>query len=232
MKSLLTGALGILLPVLEGLRWKPALVVLVLALFGQASSQEFRIIPVTLHSLLTADYSADAINLHFPALNLSIILDALGDHAPEVAYSANATLQSSLLTPVPSVTPLPGEVVQNPPSATPTPTSWVPSITASATLTMTPTPTPSPTSVGTEMSTGQPSYTPQATNWATLAPTKTKTTQIRPTSTQAFHPSPTPTKVPPTLAPTPTRNPPTATARPTATNPPHPYPGPTKPPYP
>jgi hypothetical protein len=232
MKSLLTGALAVLHAALEGLRWKPAFLVLVLAAFGQASAQEFRIIPVTLHSLLTADYSADAINMQFPILNLSIFLDTLGDHDPVKASGANATLQSSLLTPVASVTPMPGEVVQNPPTATPTPTLLAPSITASTTPTLTPTPTPSLTSVETETSTSQPSYTPQPTYRATLAPTKTRTTQNRPTSTQTFHPSPTPTKAPPTLAPTPTHKPPTATARPTATKPPHPYPGPTKPPYP
>lgn len=225
MKSLLTSALAALPSVLEGLRWKPAIVVLVLALFGQATSQEFRVIPVTLHSLLTADYSADASNMQFPVLNLSIILEALGDRAPDVAYSANATLQSSLLTPVASVTPLPGEVDQNPPTAIPTATLLVPTITASATPTMTPTPTPALTSVGTGTPTSQPFYTAQPTNRATLAPTKTKTIQNQPTNTQVFHPSPTPTKSPPTNAPT-------ATARPTATNPPPPYPGPTKPPYP
>jgi hypothetical protein len=232
MKSLLTSALAVLPSILKGLQWKPALLVLVLALFGQASSQEFRIIAVSLHSLLTADYSADAFNGQFPILNLSIILDTLGDHAPDGASSANATVQSSLLTPVASVTPLPGEVIQNTPTATPTATLLVPTIAASATPTSTPSPTPSLTSTRTDTPTSQPFYTPQPTFRATVAPTKTKTTQNRPTSTQAFHPSPTPPQAPPTQAPTPTHKPPTATARPTATKPPHPYPGPTKPPYP
>jgi hypothetical protein len=221
MKSLLTSALALVFSVLKGLQWKPAIIALILALFGQASSQQFRVIPVTLHSLLTADYSADAINTQFPILNLSIILEALGDHAPAGALNANATLQSSLLTPVASITPLPGETIQNPATATPRATLIIPSITVSST----PTPTPSPT-------TSLPFFTPQPTVQTTLAPTKTKTTQNRPTSTQTFHPSPTPTQAPPTQAPTPTHKPPTATSRPTATQPPHPYPGPTKPPYP
>jgi hypothetical protein len=230
MKSLLTNALTVLFSGLKGLQWKPALMALILALFGQASSQEFRIIPVTLHSLLTADYSADPINLQFPVLNLSIILEALGDNAPGRASIANATLQSSLLTPVASVTPLPGEIIQKPPTASPTMTLITPSITASATPT--PSPTPNLNPIETETPTNQPFFTPQPTTWATLAPTKTKTTQNRPTSTQAFRPSPTPTQAPPTLAPTPTNKPPTATTRPTATRPPNPYPAPTKPPYP
>jgi hypothetical protein len=232
MKNLLTSALALLFSGLKGLQWKPAIIALILALFGQASSQQFRVIPVTLHSLLTADYSADAINIQFPILNLSIILEALGDLAPSGALNANATLQSSLLTPVASVTPLPGETIQNPPTATPTATLINPSTTANATLTPTPSPTPSLAPAETETPTNQPFFTPQPTVWTTLVPTKTKTTQNRPTSTPSFHPSPTPNQAPPTQAPTPTNKPPTPTARPTATQPPHPYPGPTKPPYP
>jgi hypothetical protein len=234
MNGLLITAQALIVSGLRGLQWKPAIIVLLLSLFGQAASPDFRNIPVTLHSLLSADYSADAISLHFPDLNLTMILDALGDRGPNEASSAYATLQSNLLTPVASVTPLPGAITQNPPTATPTATPVSTSIipTSISTPSVTPSPTPSLTPTGTGAPTDWPTYPPQPTLRATLIPTKVKSTQPRPTATQSSHTNPTQTPAPPTHVPTPTRKPPTATKAPTATQHPHPYPGPTKPPYP
>ena len=222
MRSLLTNIFWVIISGLKGLQWKQALFVLTLALFGQATTQNFRNIPITLHSLLTADYSADAFYVRFPNLDISILLDVLGDHAPDRAASAYATLQSSLLTPVPTVTLMPGEITQNPPSATPTTPVAEPSSTASSTPTATPSPTPSPTPLGTN----QPLYTVAPTLRPTLTPTRAKSTQTRPTDTRPPQPTATATKGPPTQAATATQKPPTPT------KPPHPYPGPTKPPYP
>jgi hypothetical protein len=217
MRSLLTNIFWVIISGLKGLQWKQALIVLVLALLGQAGTQNFRNIPVTLHSLLTADYSADALNVRFPKLNISILLDALGDRAPDKAASAYATLQSSLLTPVPTVTLMPGEITQNPPTASPTATAAEPSTTASPTVTATPSPTPSPTPAGTN----PPLYTVAPTLQPPPTSTRVKSTQTRPP-----RPTATATLAPPTQAATPTRKPPTPTK---ASNP---YPGPTKPPYP
>ncbi len=217
MRSLLTNIIWVIISGLKGLQWKQALIVLLLALFGQALAQNFRNIPVTLHSLLTADYSADALDLRFPKLNISIILDALGDRSPDKAASAYATLQSSLLTPVPTVTLLPGEITQNPPSATPTARVAEPSTTASSTLTATPSPTPSPTLSGTN----PPLYTVEPTLQPSPTATRGKATQTRPPRSTA-----TATQAPPTQAATSTQKPPTPTK---SSNP---YPGPTKPPYP
>jgi hypothetical protein len=222
MRSPLTNIFWVIISGLKGLQWKQALFVLALALFGQANTQNFRNIPVTLHSLLTADYSADAFYVRFPNLNIAILLDALGDRAPDKAASAYATLQSSLLTPVPTVTLMPGEITQNPPPATPTAPVAEPSATTSSTATATPSPTPSPTPPGTN----QPLSTVAPTLGPTPTPTRVKSTQSGPTDTRPPQPTATATQAPPTQAATPTRKPPTPT------KPPNPYPGPTKPPYP
>lgn len=224
MKSLVSSVFWFIITGLKGLQWKQAIFALVLALLGQSAIQNFRYIPVTLHSLLTADYSADAIHLRFPNLQVSILLEALGDHAPGQAVSAYATLQSNLLTPVPTVTLGPGEIPQIP-SATPSPVVTNPAETSNPTPTSSPTPSLTPTIWGTP--TNQPLYTAQPTLNPTLTPTKAKTTRVRPTNTRP--PQATATA---TTAPTATRKPPTPTKPATSTKPPHPYPGPTKPPYP
>jgi hypothetical protein len=230
MKGLLTTALKVIASRLKGLQLKPALLALALTFFGPFTSQDFRSLPVTLHSLLTADYSVDSFYVSFPNINLSLILDVLGDQAPEGAFKGYETLQSSLLTPVASVTPLPGEFTQVPPSATPTPALPGPSVTPSSIPPDTRTPTPSLTPAATGTPTEQPIYTAQPTVKLTITPTKTRATQVRPTSTRSSQATQTPTQVPPTQAVTPTRKPPTATKPPTPTKAPHPYPAPTKPP--
>jgi hypothetical protein len=234
MKGLLPSALKFIVSGLNGLQWKPALLALALAFFGQFTSQDFHTLPVTLHSLLTADYSVDAFYVSFPNINLSLILDVLGDQAPAEASNDYATLQSSLLTPVATVTPLPGKITQVPPSATPTAPILGPSVTPSSIPTITPSPTPSltPAMMGTGTPTDQPLYTAQPTLKPLVTPTRPRATQIRPTSTRPPQATPTQTQAPPTQAATPTRKPPTATKAPTPTKAPHPYPAPTKPPYP
>lgn len=225
MKSLVSSVFWHIITGLKGLQWKQAIFALVLALLGQAGIQNFREIPVTLHSLLTADYSADAIHIRFPNLQDTILLEALGDHASDQAMSAYATLQSNLLTPVPTVTLRPGEIPQIPPSATPSPIVTITVDTASPTPTSSPTPSPTPTIWGTP--TNQPLYTAQPTLNPALTPTRVKPTRVRPTNTKP--PKATATAA---MAPTATRKPPTPTKAATSTKPPRPYPAPTKPPYP
>jgi hypothetical protein len=229
MKGLQITTLMIIVSGLKGLQWKPALFALILALFGQFASQDFRSLPVTLHSLLTADYSVDSFYVSFPNINLSLILDVLGDRDPAQALTAYQTLQSSLLTPVASVTPLPGEIT---PSATPTAPLQAPSVTPSLLPTSTPTPSPTPAVTGTATPTGLPATTAQPTSKPMVTPTKARATQKEPTRTRSPQATPTRTQAPSTQAATPTRKPPTATKAPTSTKAPHPYPGPTNPPYP
>ncbi|HWQ83682.1 MAG TPA: hypothetical protein VN363_03895, partial [Anaerolineales bacterium] len=78
---------------------------------------------VTLHSMLAADYSPDLSGARLPPVRLALAAEALADQgylqtaaAPGLGLSATpgdilATLQTGLLTPIPTVTPRPGETL-------------------------------------------------------------------------------------------------------------------------
>jgi len=206
----------------------------------QAVGGQSNWLPVSLHSVLTADYSADLRALHLPPIQLGLIADILNDSAT-LTPGRFATLEGNLTTPVPSVTPRPGYPTSTiPPSpippATPTPR---PGLAASATpLLATMTPMPSQTlsltptlTPGILLTNTPPISTPFATS--TRPPTQWVTPTVPPTGTPL--PQPTDTLRPPTSTlppPTSTLPPPSPTTRPRPTRTPNPYPGPTSPPYP
>lgn len=178
-------------------------------------------VPFNLHSILVADYSADIRGYPLQRVGIGIIEDYYHDQGYTDANVKIGTLKASLLTPVPTVTLFPGNIVpyftptnQITPTeisgtSTPTESSINPSLTNTFTPTATSTAQPSPTS---QITVIYPTSTPprQSTPRPTDSPASTST-RVSPTSTR--------------LPPTATRPPPTATRRP-----PDPYPGPT--PYP
>jgi hypothetical protein len=182
-------------------------------------------IPVNIHSILEADYSADFRASLIQPVNMRVISEALQDeyYAPHSdpyatqkmgAPERYATLEIALKTPVPTVTPFPGQATATP---TPTPTATqaaaTPTRTRTATPTRTVTVTASPTPTGAYLYPTQP---PQPTN--TRRPHQTSNPQ--PTSTPTTRPPARPTATPvPSTQPPPTR-------------PPNPYPPPTTKPYP
>lgn len=189
-------------------------------------------LPVALHSIHRADYSADLRGLRPLAFGLGLVGEAVRDIAPSSSPSTE-DLRTLLQTPVPTVTPFPTSSGQQPafPGFTPTPT-----MPAGA-----PPATPTPSVTGT--STGIPSFTPSITPTTTFtaSPSSTPTSSLQPLPTRRTPTAtatpfiPTPTRVPPTSTsnpPTsvpPTIAPPTATAAPPSYPPP---PEPTQPPYP
>jgi hypothetical protein len=182
-------------------------------------------LPVHIHSVLTADYSQDPQGQPIAQVQLNLIYEFLKDLTsnrgqangddPDERY---AEVIEELLTPVPTVTPMPGATVFVPtaqPGASQTPAlpaeftaTLLPTELASLTHTATTTLLPSPTSTGTLV------Y-PTATN---PIPSPTRTRPPAATSTQLP-----PTQPAPTATPSPTQPPPT---QPPPTEPPYP------PPYP
>jgi hypothetical protein len=168
-------------------------------------------VPFNLHSVLNADYSAEASGYRVPAIGIGLIAEVMRDQSNLDIERRMTEIERRLEQPVPSVTPrFPGS---GQPTALPaTPTVAPPSPTASKLATRTPPPTASPSPIPTE----QPSATP---------------IQILPSPTdRPWYPSPTarPIKPKPTDTP-PTASPPTESPRPTDPPPPPP---PADPPYP
>ncbi len=190
---------------------------------------------VSLHSLLSADYSPDLNALRLSPVRLALAADALTDESIALGTSTPgdflATIQTNFLTPIPTVTPRPGETLL--PLTTPTfaatPLSPTPTLLPTGTATPTGTPTPTLTRTPTGTPTGTLALTrlpPTPTPRFTQAPTRRPTNppdQPTPTRTSTQQP----THPPATETPRPTPIPPTRTSRPTATNDPYP-----PPPYP
>jgi hypothetical protein len=175
-------------------------------------------IPVSLHSVLRADYSADAAGMVLPAVGIGLIENAIEDQQQATdAPEQLSTIISGLLTAVPTVTPQFPFSPTTSATARVTPTrgvSWtatappsqpthapLPSLTPSATLTATPT----------------ASLPPRSTSTPRL-PTPTDTSVPRPTD-----PPPLPTQPPQPTDPVPYPPPPKPTDPPSPTQPP-PYP--------
>jgi hypothetical protein len=184
-------------------------------------------VPVNLHSIMEADYSADFRTGLIQPVNMRVIGEALQDEyyaAHSDPYATQkmgaperyATLEIALKTPVPTVTPFPGQATATPTqtlTATQAAATPTPSRTRTATPTRTATITASPTPTGTVL-------------FPTQLPTPTNTRRPRQTS----NPQPTsatPTRPParPTATPAPSTQPPPSQS-------PNPYPAPTTKPYP
>lgn len=195
---------------------------------GDSSRGEPQWIPVALHSILTADYSADPRARRIPAANLNLIKDVLADQASQDSSQAFEDVQDSLRTPVPTVesgyprasaTPTQPAAAEPsiPPATTPTrsrPTATRPQATQSAS------PTPTLTNIIL-----LPSRTPSPTK----EPTRTSKPPREAKPTDTPRPTQKPTQPPPTQPP-PTK-PPTHPP-PTKPPPPDPYPPPPPPPKP
>ena len=162
---------------------------------GEAES----FIAAPLHSVALANYAQDPIGGRLQSLSIRIIEFAIQDREPETDDAgARATeVVESLKSPVPTVTPKPGD-----PTYTPTPLSTaVPSATIGTTGTPAPTPSPTrtptrtPSATPTDLPTAGPSPTPTKTPTPGPSSTATKT----PTASNTPGPSntPTPCKVPP-----------------------------------
>jgi hypothetical protein len=183
--------------------------------------------PVALHSVRSADYSADEIARSLPAVGTAIIGEALRDAEPDSPGGAEQVYRD-LQSPVPTAALLPGVTL---PPTRPAPTTTAPSPTSSlAEPTRTETPTQTPTATGLPT---QPVIqpTPRAatpTSVPTQPPREATPTNPPPTATQV----PTATPLPPTATPLPTATqvPPTLTR----TQPGYPPPPvtPTRPAYP
>jgi hypothetical protein len=201
-------------------------------------------VPFSLHSSLSADYSADEKSVIVSRLNLGLIIDTLRDQGTPVTWEQVATIQSDLETPVPSVTPLTGYLWTSTPVGGSNPTSTsaahsqtstvIPTVIASITPSQgssTPTVFPDPTLSVDPTATLQ--YTPLATvpgatatvNIPRITPTRTdQPTKTLSATISAGTNTPTPVPVPtrtntPTLMPT-TLPPPTPTRTPTTLPPP------------
>ena len=170
----------------SGRRWRQALLLLLIfsvgclavLLFspGTRATPEPEFIPVSLHSVLRADYSS-ALPTPIPAAALRLIADTLWDEEPEADDIAErvAKVVSELNTPVPNVDPL---VVTSTP-------------TAIATNTPHPTPTASPTPIATPSATKTPSATITLTAVVTSTSAAVVTATAPPTATSTSSPSPT-----------------------------------------
>ncbi len=193
---------------------------------GEAES----FIPAPLGSDALANYGEDEIRGRLRSLSISIVEAVIRDRDPEEEDAGARAIEvsDSLKSPVPTVTPKPGD-----PTATPTvpPTSTVTpdlTVTGTATLTASPSPLPTRTSTATDVPTAGPTSTPgpsataskTATPSKTPTPTKTATATWTPTATNTATPTPTNTATPTPSATA------TATPTPTATGPPTPSPTP------
>jgi hypothetical protein len=173
-------------------------------------------LPIPLHSLLVADYSADPHDFKVAAVKFDLILEAIRDSieygSSDDSYERFATLQAGLSSPVPSVTP---DYSQTPFTSTPEQPTATPENTYRP-------PTPSPTTLPTQTSTVEPTQLLPSPTYI-IWPTATNRPYI-PNPTQP--PPPPPTNPPPTNPPPPPTDPPP----PPPTNPPPPPP--TNPPPP
>jgi hypothetical protein len=188
-------------------------------------------LPVNLHSVLAADYSADPLALHLPPIQLGLIEDLLNDSAT-LTPGRFATLEGNLNTPVPTVTPRPGYStptmpIPTIPPATPSPRPGQAATSTPALVSFTPPPSQVPSVIPTFPTIYSQTPT-QPAGKATPTPPPTQFVTPTPPPTGTPLPPPTETKQPPTS----TLPAPTATPIPLPTRTPHPYPEPTDPPYP
>ena len=199
---------------------------------GLADQSGMQLLPVSLHSLLKANYAKDPMTNAIPPMQLSLIGSALSDNgeATDVAGRVDAFI-NSLKTPVQQIT-LPGQTRVPTQAALGTATRVGPAVTATFPIQRTSSITPTGTSPSFTPSgeTASPTTTETPTGEFTTIPTQRVNTRTNtPVSTQKPRPSattvpPTSTKPPDTATATsvpPTQPPPTATKRPTATEPPY-----------
>ncbi len=202
------------------------------------------VIPVSLRSVLSADYSADRRNLSFSAVGLGLVqeywLDS--DLSPTEVAQRVSTLTVLLQTPVPTVTPLRGQSGSQPTSIPPSPTvvnrevvSPTPGLTSTVNPSATPVPSRTPTATASQTSSPSPTGTasptlpptasvtlfssPSSTPTPTLLPSLSPTTVTPRLRTLPSHPTSTPSFTPPPATSTPL---PTATPLPPTDPPPPP----------
>lgn len=212
----------------SGLLWMIALIFLgmislplSLVYSNHYSRAEPQWVPVALHSILQADYSADPRANRIPAVKIDLIKEALADQAGDGRAQGFEEVQEGLKTPVPTVGSGLPLATATPMAPSDTPLAWTAAPTQSH-----PTPTRShPTQTAT--------LSPTATH-TFLPPTRTPLPTKEPVRTSKPAKEPEPTDTPrPTQKPTeprPTQPPPTNP--PTKPPPPDPYPPPPPPPKP
>jgi hypothetical protein len=182
--------------------------------------------PVALHSIRSADYSADEIARSLPAVGTAIIGEALRDAGPD--NSGAEQVYRDLQSPVPTAALPPGVTL---PPTRPAPTATSPSPTPGLpepTQTEPPTQTPTASGLPTQPATQPTRRAATPTSVPTQPPREATPTNPPPTATQM----PTATPLPPTVTPSPTATPLLPTA--TRTQPGYPPPPvtPTRPAYP
>lgn len=189
----------------------------------QASAGLANKLPVTLHSLLFADYSADPIGFRIAAVRFNLIEEAIRDaDDSQNSNSADrfATLQAYLNTSVPTVTP---EFPQTPTATLQQPTTTPDQIG--------PSPSPSPTYLPTQTATAAPTQLQPSPTMTKRNPTATS----RPDKPSTPPEDPDPTDPQPTNPPPPTDRPAPSPTKPLpppptkAPPPPNPYPPPAYP---
>lgn len=184
---------------------------------GEAES----FIAAPLHSSALANYGQDPLGGRLQSLSIRIIEFAIRDREPEAGDAgARATeVIEGMKSPVPTVTPKPGDPTATPPPTqtqitdTPVPATGTPTLTPSPVPTRTPTasptnpstagPSPTPSKTPTPSNTPTPSMTPTPSNTAT--PSSSPTTTKTPTPSNTATPTHTPTNTTtPTWTPSPT----------------------------
>jgi len=158
---------------------------------GEAES----FIPAPLGSDALANYGKDKLPGRLRSLSISIVKAVIRDREPEGedAGARAADVSESLKSPVPTVTPKPGDPTGTPtvlPTATSTPDLLG---TGTATATVSPSPSPSPSRTPTPTKTDVPAAGPTSTPGPSATPSKT------PTKTATATWTPTPCKVPPEI---------------------------------
>lgn len=190
--------------------------ILALFVFSAEWVQASGVLPASLRSALTADYSADLRVYSFRALQMDVIEEAIRDRerlGEPAGGSVVSTLVIFLQTPVPTITPT-GFGIQNPSptfefSPTPTlfslgitPTSLA-SPTPSFTFVFTPTEILAASAIPTQTPTGIASLPTRTPVW-TPTPLLPTPTRVLPSATHTSAPlTPTRTAVPPTSTPVP-----------------------------
>lgn len=156
-----------------------------------SSAESF--IPAGLHSAGLANYSPDKMQSPIRGLQIRIIEGVIRDRDPEAAdVEQRATdVVKALETPIPTVTPQPGDPTHTPPP-TATRTLPPPPMTSVPTSAVTSAPSATPDGSPTPTPTGTPSRTPTASRTPTNPPPA-------PTATKTKTATPGPCKVPPVL---------------------------------
>ena len=164
---------------------------------GEAES----FIPAPLGSDALANYGKDNIPGRLRSLSISIVEAVIRDRDPEEEDidSRVEDVSDSLKSPVPTVTPKPGDPTgtpTSPPTATSTPDL---SVTGTVTATGSPSPSPIPSRTPTATKTDVPTAGPTSTSGPSPTPSNTPTNTPTPSNTPTNMPSPTPCKVIPEL---------------------------------